>query len=83
LNVSGSSVTIFDSRMRPVSVRSVCSIGVSADTVTASFICPTSSVRSTRMVVFTSTLTSFLMTFRNPCSSAVTSYVPFCRLEKM
>ena len=36
LKVSGMSVTIFDSMMRPVSVRSVCSSGDSATTLTAS-----------------------------------------------
>jgi hypothetical protein len=73
LKVSGSSATIFDSMMRPVSVRSVCSSGVSAATVTVSFSCPTSSLRSTRTVVLTSTRTLSRMTFLNPCSSASTA----------
>ncbi len=73
LKVSGSSATIFDSMMRPVSVRSVCSSGVSAATSTVSFSWPTSSLRSTRTVVLTSTLTPSRSTFLNPWSSASTA----------
>jgi hypothetical protein len=72
LNVSGMSETIFDSRIRPVSVRSVCSTGVSAETVTASVTAPTSKARSTRTVVFTSTFTFSRTVFLNPWISALT-----------
>ena len=64
------SVTIFDSMMRPVSVRSVCSTGLSPVTVIDSWRLPTSILRSTRIVVLTSTMTPSRTTFLKPLSSA-------------
>jgi hypothetical protein len=72
LKVRGSSDTIFDSRIRPVSVRSVWRTGLSAETVTSSVICPTLKARSTRTVVFTSTFTFWRAVFLNPWISAST-----------
>ncbi len=72
LKPSGISVTTFDSSSRPVSVRSVWRMGVSAATVTASVTWPSSRVRSTRIVVLTSTRTFSRTTLRKPCSSALT-----------
>ena len=53
LNDSGIAVIWMLSSVRPVSVRSVCSSGVSPDTVTVSESSPTPSARSTRMLVLT------------------------------
>ncbi len=83
LNVSGMSVTIFDSMMRPVSVRSVCSTGLSPCTVIDSCSAPTSMRRSTRTVVLTATMTPSRWMRLKPLSSARTRYVPSFKLGKM
>ena len=80
LKVSGMSVTIFDSRIRPVSVRSVWRIGVEPTTVIDSSRVPTSMPRSTRIVVLTGTMTPSRTTLLKPASSATTRYVPSFKL---
>ncbi len=83
LKLSGRSLTIFDSMRRPVSLRSVCSIGLSPCTVIDSSIAPTSILKSTRTVVLTATMTPSRTTFLNPASSPTTLYVPSFKLGKL
>ena len=72
LKPSGIAVTCTLSISRPVSVRSVCSSGVSAVTVSVSSIAPTSSAMSMRMLVLTATRTFSRTNVLKPVSSAFT-----------
>jgi hypothetical protein len=58
------------------SARSVCRIGVSADTLTVSVSCPTSSFASTRATEFIETGTLRRLSGRNPVIVTETEYVP-------
>ena len=72
LNESGIAVIWTLSMTRPVSVRSVCSSGVSPVTVTVSSRVPTASDRSTRTLVLTATRTFSRIVDLKPASSALT-----------
>ena len=72
LNPSGICVICVLSMMRPVSVRSVCSIGASPVTMTDSSNWPTARTISTRTVVLTLTSTPSRENFLKPTSSPST-----------
>jgi len=72
LNDSGMADTWMLSIVRPMSVRSVCSSGVSPVTVTVSSRPPTSSARSMRTLVFGATRTPSRTVVLKPSSAAFT-----------